>query len=243
MRPPITMSWLSCCLVAGAAGCGGAPHPRLGAELASGPANGPPGGILVFSSECAGMQTPCPTTWAPAVDAIVTSGLAFHGYTTIAPSKLRKDEGTRSETTVAKDSTTTISHDDKTGSVGAVGIIPVASYTTRKGTTVTVSQSAEKTVVLTGATLEDLALADRKQLMAQAGAQSLLTTQIIVGASWSVWSTAQSVEVMIKLSDTVDGTMRWSARCSASSGDFPSAAAAIEAAAHCAVDAITAPPA
>jgi hypothetical protein len=239
MRRPITLSWF---LVLGAAGCGSAPHPRLGAELATGPANGPPGGVLVFASECAGMQTRCPATWAPAVDAIVTSGLAFHGYTTIEPSKLRKDEGTRSETTVARDSTTTVAHDDKVGSVGVVGIIPVASYTTSKGTTVTVNQSTEKTVVLTGATLEDLALADRKQLMAQAGAQSLLTTRIIVGASWSVWSTAQSVEVMIKLSDAVDGTMRWAARCSASSGDFPSAAAAIEAAAHCAVDSITAPP-
>jgi hypothetical protein len=46
---------------------------------------------------------------------------------------------------------------------------------------------------------------------------------------------------MIKLSDATNGEMRWSARCKAYSGDFPSAAVAIEAAAHCVVDAITTP--
>lgn len=227
--------------ILGAVGCGGGQRPRLGAEVALGAANGPPGGVLVFSSGCAGMQARCPSSWSPAVDAIITNGLAFRGYTTIDPSKLRKDEGTREETTVNKDSTSVVKHDDTIASVGVVLLVPVASYTTSKGTTITINQSTEKTVVLTGATLEDLALDDRKQLLAQAGAQSLLTTQIVVGANWSVWTTAQSVEVMIKLSDAVDGTMRWSARCSANSGDFPSAAAAIEAAAHCAVESITAP--
>ncbi len=234
----LTPCWL---VILGAMACGAGPQRPLLAQLATGPANGPPGGVLVFSSQCAGMQSRCPSTWAPTVDAIVTSGLSFHGYTTLDPSKLRKDAGTREETTVTKDSNTTSSHDDSAASVGVAGIIPIAAYTTSRGTRITVSQSTEKTVVLTGATLEDLPLDDRRQLMAQAGAQSVLTTQIIVGANWSVWTTAQSVEVMIKLSDAVDGTMRWSARCSASSGDFPSAAAAIEAAAHCVADAVTAP--
>ena len=224
------------------AACGGAQHPRLAAQTAVGPANAPPGGVLVMSSQCAGMQASCPHTWAPTVDAIVTSGLSFHGYTTLDPSKLRKDEAQRTETTVDKESHSTTSYHDTTKEAGVVGIIPFATYTTSKGTTVTMSQSTEKTVVLVGATLEDLTLPDRKALMDLAGARSFLTTQIIVGANWSVWTTAQSVEVMIKLSDAGDGTMRWSARCAASSGDFPSAAAAIEAAAHCVVDAMTAPP-
>ena len=221
-------------------GCGGA-RPRLGAQLAVGPANGPPGGVLVLSAGCAGMENRCPSAWSPAVDAIVTSGLAFHGYATIDPGRLRKDEGTRQETTIDQDSATKTTHDTHTTEAGVVAIIPVFSYSTSKGTTITVNQSHEKTVVLTGATLEDLALDDRRQLMAQAGAASVLTTQIVVGANWSVWTSAQHVEVMIKLSDAVDGTMRWSVRCSASSGDFPSAAAAIEAAAHCVVDAVNAP--
>lgn len=241
MQRLMTPSWLLA-LVLAAAGCGGAQHPRLGAEVAMGEASGPPGGVLVFSSGCAGMNARCPSTWSPAVDAIVTSGLAFRGYNTIDPAKLRKEEGTRQETTVDKDSRSTVETESQTASVGAVLIIPVASFTTSKGKTITVSQSTEKTVVLTGATLEDLALEDRRNLLAQAGAQSLLTTQIIVGANWSVWTTAQSVEVMVKLSDAANGAMRWSARCSANSGDFPSAEAAIEAAAKCAVEAIAAPP-
>jgi hypothetical protein len=223
------------------AACGGAQHPRLAAQVAVGPANTPPGGVLVMSSQCAGMQQSCPHTWAPTVDAIVTSGLSFHGYSMLDPTKLRKDEATRSETTVEKDVNATTSHHDTVKEVGMAAFIPFASYTTSKGTTVTMSHSTEKTVIIDGATLEELALADRKALMDLAGARSLLTTQIIVGANWSVWSTAQSVEVMIKLSDAADGSMRWSARCAASSGDFPSAAAAIEAAAHCVADAMTTP--
>lgn len=240
MRTTTSSSFLFLALAA-ATGCGGAQHPKLGAEVALGAANGPPGGVLVFSSGCAGMNARCPNSWSPAVDAIITSGLAFRGYNTIDPAKLRKDEGTRQETTIDKDSTTTVESDSKVTNVGAVAIIPVATFTSSSGKTVTINQSREKTVVLTGSTFEDLPVPDRQKLLAQVGAQSLLTTQIIVGANWSMWTTAQSVEVMVKLSDAADGSMRWSARCSASSGDFPSAEAAIEAAAHCAVEAITAP--
>jgi hypothetical protein len=234
MTHPSTTSVL---LIVGAAACGGA-APPLAAQRAVGPANAaPPGNVLVFSSQCANMEVHCPPTWSNAVDAIVTSGLSFHGFSTIDPAKLRKDEATRSETTHTVDSTTTVSHEGSVGSVGAVGFIPIASYTTSRGKTVTVVQSYEKTVTINGATLEDLALQDRRNLMQLAGAGSVLTTSIIVGANWSVWSQAQSVEVMIKLSDAVDGTMRWSSRCAANSGDYASAPAAIEAAARCAVDA------
>jgi hypothetical protein len=69
----------------------------------------------------------------------------------------------------------------------------------------------------------------------------VLTTRIVVGASYSVWTKSQVVEVMVKLSDARDGTMRWSARCAASSADYASADAAIEGAARCVVDAITRP--
>ena len=66
----------------------------------------------------------------------------------------------------------------------------------------------------------------------------MLTTRVVVGANYSNWSSAQVVEVMIKLSDAHDGGMRWSARCAASSADYASADAAIEGAARCAVNVI-----
>lgn len=224
------------------AGCAGAQRPPLAAQMAVGPANAPPGGVLVMSAQCAGMQATCPHTWAPTVDAIVTSGLSFHGYTTLDPSKLRKDEGGRTETHNETESKVETQHHNSTTALGAVAVVPFATYTTSKGTSLTLSHSSSKTVVLTGATLEELTIPDRKALMQLAGANSLLQTQIVVGANWSAWTTSQSVEVMVKLSDAFDGTMRWSARCSASSGDYPSAAAAIEAAAHCVADAMTSPP-
>lgn len=235
---------LSSVLAIGIAACAGVQHSApLAAQRAVGPANVNPGGVLVLSSQCAGMQAQCPATWSPTVDAIVTSGLSFHGFATIDPATLRKDEAQRTETTHDSSSSDLTRTDSHTADVGAVALVPFASYTTTKGTTVSMHQSHEKTVVIDGATLEDLALADRTALMELAGARSVLTTQIIVGASWSTWSADQdqTVEVMIKLSDAATGTMRWSARCAASSGSFPSASAAIEAAAHCVVDSLTAP--
>ncbi len=242
MRHTLALSCLL--LVFGATACGASQQARpVTAEVALGKANGPPGGVLVMSAHCAGMERRCPSSWAPAVDAIVTSGLAFHGYTTIDPAGLRKDEGTRTEKTVDTDTKTETSGNHQEQSVGVVAIIPIASFTTSQGRTVKVAQSHEKTVVLEGATFEDLIPQDRQALMALAGAHSVLTTQVIVGANWSVWTMAQSVQVVIKLSAASDGAMRWSSRCSASSDQYPSVDAAIEAAAHCAVDAVTTPPA
>ena len=230
-------------LVFSAAACGASQQaPPATAEIALGSANGPPGGVLVMSAHCAGMERRCPSSWAPAVDAIVTSGLAFHGYRTIDPAGLRKDAGTRTEKTVDTDTKTETSHHDEENSVGAVAIIPIASFTTSQGRTVRLTQSHEKTVVLEGATFDDLTPQDRQALMKLAGAHSVLTTQVIVGANWSVWTMAQSVQVVIKLSDAESGAMRWSSRCSASSDKYPSVDAAIEAAAHCTVDAVTTPP-
>lgn len=243
MRHTPVLSWLL--LILGATGCAGSQRAMrpVTAEVAIGQANGAPGGVLVMSAHCAGMERRCPSSWAPAVDAIITSGLAFRGYVTIDPASLRKDEGTRRVKTVNTDTQTETSEKDKESSGGLVAILPIATYTTSKGRTIRVTQSHEKTVVLDGATFEDLVPEDRRALMARAGARSVLTTQVIVGANWSVWTIAQRVQVVIKLSDASNGAMRWSSRCSTSSRNYPSVDAALEAAAHCAVNAITAPPA
>lgn len=222
------------------AACGGSPRPLV-AQFATGPASAPPGGVLVFASQCANMEMHCPLTWSPAIDAIVTSGLSFHGYQTIDPAKLRKDEATRTETVQDESSRTETTTNETRGGVQTVGIIPIATLVTSRGKSIVVHESRERTVVIEGATLEDLTLPDRRALMEMAGASSLLTTQIIVGANWSSWHDDQRVEVMVKLADATTGEMRWSARCAASSGDYPSPAAALEAAAHCVVDALTSP--
>jgi hypothetical protein len=65
----------------------------------------------------------------------------------------------------------------------------------------------------------------------------LLSTYVIVGANYNVWTSAQNVEVVIKLADATNGEMRWSSRCSASSADFPNVEVAIERAARCAASA------
>lgn len=230
---------LSPLLVVALAACGGIQRP-LAAQVATGSANGPPGGILVFSSRCANLMMHCPMTWSPAVDAIVTSGLSFHGFQTIDPTHLRTDEARRTETTNDESSRTATTSRESGVEATSVILIPIVTFHKSNGATVVVHESREKTVVLEGATLEDLTIPDRRALMEMAGATSLLSTQITVGANWSTWSTRQIVEVMVKLSDAASGEMRWSARCAASSGDFPSAAAALEAAAHCVVDSLDA---
>lgn len=224
-----------------AAACSGPSRRPLGAQTAIGPAVGPPGRVLVMSASCGSMESQCRLGWAPAVDSIVVSGLEFHGYATIDPASLRKDEAQRSETTVTADSREEHQSEGTTSSVGIVGIIPIASTSSSSGSSLTVKESREKTIVIVGATIEDLRVEDRQALMSLAGAESVLTSRIIVGANYSVWTRAQVVEVMVKLSDARDGTMRWSARCAASSADYSSAESAIEGAARCVVDAITRP--
>jgi hypothetical protein len=227
--------------VSAVAACGTPAQRPLGAQVAVGPAGGPPGRVLVMSASCGSMESQCRMGWAQSVDGIVVGGLEFHGYATVDPAALRKDEAERTETTITTESREERQSESASTEVGAVFIIPVVASGTSASRSLTIKESREKTVVITGATLEELALPDRQALMALAGAESVLTTRIIVGANYSNWTRAQIVEVMIKLSDARDGAMRWSARCAASSADFASADAAIEGAARCAVAAITRP--
>ena len=184
------------------------------------------------------MTALCPSSWAETVDGIVVGGLEFHGYTTIDPGALRKDEASRTESTVNSDTTTEHDSSGTSTTGGAIAIFPVLTVTKSNGHSITVTRSQQKTIVVTGATLEDLRPEDRQQLMRQVGAQSVLSIRLVVGASYSNWASRQSVEVMVKLSDAQDGSMRLAARCSASSVDFPNVSAAIDAAARCAANAL-----
>lgn len=205
-----------------------------------GPAAGPPGRVLVLTANCGGLEAECRDSWGPAVDAIVTGSLDFHGYNTIDPASLRKDERQRQETVTTTDDRTESSSAGSSWEVGVVAIFPVAAMGASSSSSVTVTRTRHKTIVLEGATFEDLRLEDRRQLMALAGATSVLTTRVIVGATYNAWTQAQVVEVVIKLAAADTGEMRWSTRCAASSGDYANVDAAIEGATRCAARAFTA---
>jgi hypothetical protein len=185
------------------------------------------------------METLCRSGWAETVDGIVIGSLEFHGYTTIDPATLRKDDAARSESILSEDSTTEHESRGTTGTAGVVAIFPMASVTESATRSVSVSRSKQKTVVVTGATFEDLRPEDRQQLLETVGAETVLSTRLVVGANYQIWTSAQFVQVMVKLSDARSGSMRFAARCTASSADFADVNAAIDAAARCAANAIT----
>jgi len=234
-----TKTWAILCSLAATACAGASSSPPLSAEVATGNASGPVGKVLVVSTNCGSLEAVCRNGWTETVDGIVVGDLEFHGYSTIDPLSLRKDEATRTDSTIADDSTTEHKTSGTSTTVGLVAIFPVASVTVSNNRSVTLSRSKQKTVVITGATLDELRLEDRQSLLERAGAQSLLSIRLVVGANYEVWSSSQAVEVMVKLSDAQSGAMRLATRCSASSADFPSVEAAIGAAARCAVAALT----
>lgn len=221
------------------AGCGGAVANRpLQAEGLRGPAAGPAGRVLVISATCGSLDAQCRDTWAPTIDQIVLGGLEFRGYDTIDPATLRKEERQRDERIEESTEKTTVDEKHKDSGVGIIGIIPIAAGSRSENKSeVTITRSRQRTVLLIGAQFDDLVIADKRALMQLAGATTVATIRAVVGANYSNWSVAQNVEVVVKLSAADTGDMRWSARCMASSVDYPSVEAAIENAARCATSA------
>jgi hypothetical protein len=219
------------------AACGGttpAPQRPLVGEAMRGPAAGPSGRVLVITATCGNLEAECRNTWAPAVDQIVLGGLEFRGYDTIDPQTLRKDERKRSERIEESDSKHVHESSEKAGGVQLIGILPVAGADASASKSVSISSSRHRTIVLEGATYEDLRIEDKQALSKLAGAGTIATTRVVVGANYGTWSVAQNVEVVVKLSSAENGDMRWSSRCMASSADYPNVEAAIENAARCA---------
>jgi hypothetical protein len=234
----MSLRTLSCALLVG---CASSSSPVLHPQAMRGEVTDPPGRVLVMSATCGSIEHECRDTWAPAVDGLVMSGLEFHGYPTIDPASLRKDERVRTETTVAGETATVSDSTTHVTSADLVLVIPLLGAATTTSHSVRVVNSHQKTVVLEGEQFEDLTLADRQQLTDAAHAGSVLTTRITVGANYGNWSVAQNVEVMIKLASPVTGRMLWSTRCAAGSEQFASIDQAIEQAARCAVGAFTGP--
>lgn len=225
------------------AACAGTTMPvqqrPLTAESLRGPAAGPAGRVLVITATCGSLDTECRNTWAPTIDQIVLGGLEFRGYDTIDPQTLRKDERKRDEKIEELDSKQTHEASDRGGGIGFIGILPIGSAGGSQSSSVSISSSRHRTVVLQGANYEDLRLEDKQALMKLAGAGTVVTTRVVVGANYSTWSVAQNVEVVVKLAAADTGDMRWSSRCMASSVDYPNVEAAIENAARCASSAFS----
>jgi hypothetical protein len=222
------------------AACGGpvamAPRPLTG-EVLRGPAAGPAGRVLVITATCGSLEAECRDTWSPTVDQIVLGALEFRGYDTIDPASLRKDERKRDERIEEHDASRSHESSDKAGGGGFIGVLPIFGGAASQSSSLTLSRSRHRTVVLQGANYEDLRLADKQALMTLAGASTVATTRVVVGANYGAWTSAQNVEVIVKLAAAETGEMRWSTRCTASSSEFPNVEAAIENAARCAASA------
>jgi hypothetical protein len=217
----------------------GAPGAPLHAESLRGPAAGPAGRVLVITASCGSLAEECRDTWAPTVDQIVLGALEFRGYATIDPASLRKDERKRDEKIEESSSRHEHHESEQGGGVGFIGILPIGGAGASSRDSLTISRSRHKTIVLSGASFEDLRLEDKQALMQLAGAQTVATTRVVVGANYGAWEVAQNVEVVVKLAAADTGEMRWSTRCMASSVGYPSVEAAIENAARCATSAFT----
>jgi hypothetical protein len=209
----------------------------LHAQAMRGPAAGPSGRVLVITASCGSLEEECRDTWAPTVDQIVIGALEFRGYDAIDPESLRKDERRREERIEETSSRDEHSASSKGGGVGFISIIPIGGAAGGENHSLTVSKSRHKTIVLQGASFEDLRLEDKQALMKLAGAETVATTRVVVGANYGTWTMEQNVEVVVKLAAANTGDMRWSTRCMASSIGYPTVEAAIENAARCATSA------
>jgi hypothetical protein len=203
--------------------------PVLYPQVQPGPASDArPTRVLVLPAGCGSVERPCPQSYITAVDAIVRSGLEFVGLnlveseTLLAQTRQRHEEQ-RTKTTNSETSSTTTMES------------PLGFDNTVTRNTTSTSTENERFVVLDGPTFEDMALAERQALLAQSGADAVLSVRIVIGGTIGVWAPNQNVEVLIKLGVSQGDAMAWASRCIASSNDFTTVDAALEAAARCAI--------
>ena len=172
------------------------------------------------------MASRCPREYIDTVDGIVRSSMEFAGYTLIQTDQLKAETRKRYEEHEAE----TASSDTSTSSKVERTLDFDDRYTT---TSHSESQVERSKVILDGSLFEDLSVTERKAVLAEAGADGVLVVRIVMGAQTGVWTPNQNVEVTVKLAVDSGDTMAWAARCSASSNDFSTAAAALENAARC----------
>jgi hypothetical protein len=211
------------------AACAAQPRPLV-AEVQQGPATGAhPNRVLVLQASCGSVEYHCPSDFAHTVDGIVRGGLEFAGYNVVDSESLRLETRQRhveqtATTTTTENHSTTHYHRD---------ILPIGSRVDSDGTTST--QSDTDVTVLDGSGFEDLTVDQKRDVLARAGSDAIVSVRIVVGGTTGMWRPNQNVEVMVKLGVDQGDAMSWATRCTASSNDFSTVTAALENAARCAI--------
>ena len=210
-----------------------APPPRLAPQVQVGPGqNRRPQRVLVLEASCGSVDYRCPREYTDTVDGIVRGGMEFAGYALVEPDQLRNRTRQREETHETERTTTasrTDTHVERTLDFDDNSTTVAQSET----------ETTKSTVHLDGPGFEDLTVAERRDVLREAGADAVLVVRVVVGATTGVWAPDQNVEVMVKLGVDDGATMAWASRCMASSNDFSNVRSALENAARCAVSGAT----
>lgn len=206
-----------------------APPPALAPQVQLGPGQGTrPQRVLVLAASCGSVDYRCPSEYTETVDGIVRGGMEFAGYALVEPDQLRNVTRQREETHETERTSTasrTDSHVERPLDFDDNSTTVARSET----------ETTKSTIHLDGPGFEDLTVAERRDVLREAGADAVLVVRVVVGATTGVWAPDQSVEVMVKLGVDEGATMAWASRCMASSNDFSNVRAALENAARCAV--------
>jgi len=198
-------------------------------DVQPGPASGTPAGrVLALRASCGSVEYRCPQEFGQTVDSIVRGGLEFAGYAVVDDDSLRNQTRSRHEEHVV----TSAEDTSRSSTVDRVGPVPIGSRAT---TAARSGQGRTDTIVLDGASFDDLSVEERHQVLAKSGADSVVSVRIVVGGQAGVWVPNQNVEVMVKLGARQGDAMAWASRCTASSNEFSTVTSALEQAARCAI--------
>lgn len=231
MHAPHRSPLLACAaLVVSLSGCTTQRQPPvLHPQVQPGPAaQARPTRILVLPAACGSVESQCPPSYITTVDTIVRGGLEFVGHNLVESEALLNQTRERHEQQDSK--TTTDSTTSRTENQRTLGFDDAVNH---QSDSVHTEQS--RSVTLDGPIFEDLSVGERHELLQQVGADAVLSVRIIIGGTIGIWVPNQNVEVMVKLGVAQGDAMAWASRCMASSNDFTTVDAALEAAARCAI--------
>jgi hypothetical protein len=190
-------------LVATTGACATSPpsHVTLTPQARIGPAySAKPARVLLAPPSCGSLEKPCPKELVDSVSTIVTSELELRGHAVTARTELVPAPRERTET-----------HDEATRTAKQRSLLFENRYAER---------TTRTHVELVGSTYEDLSPAEKRALMAESGAEGVVTVRLILGAKDGLWTPSQEVEVVVRLGVASADDMAWASRCVARSHEF-----------------------